>query len=38
MAGEAEVIMQIRGDGVAVITVSNPPVNVLHLQGIHKYN
>lgn len=28
-----EVSMHVRGDGIAVITFSNPPVNVLHLKG-----
>ncbi|XVE97557.1 hypothetical protein REPUB_Repub03eG0029500 [Reevesia pubescens] len=32
MANEGQVSMEVRGDGIAIITVSNPPVNVLHLK------
>ncbi|XVE71042.1 hypothetical protein DITRI_Ditri10aG0118400 [Diplodiscus trichospermus] len=42
MGSEGEVSMHVRGDGVAVITVSNPPANVLNIKVLSelkaKYN
>lgn len=38
MGSVAEVSMQVRGDGVAIITLCNPPANVLHLKGTYLYH